>query len=380
MHRKKGIVYMHLVFFICILIINVLCTVNPDQLIIHYENKLIRKKVKKVKHIRKTIYIKDIQIESHSLYMHTDKNADVLVLIHGFAGSSLSFKDLFDDLSEHYNILAIDLPGFGRSHTNRSFEEISNVYENNTSEFHKESVIELLRILGIDNNNIILTGHSYGGYVSIKVAKDLIPKKLVLMCPAGIFPTLGKYGMYWAYFFDSCAPYFLSKANTRVHNLFPYITNNMSYNLHLLSNPKCIGQYFIKDKITIINKRACWNKPVLDHFNYIKCPITLIYSDTDTIIPLHSGEIIHTIYNHPLYTIKNSGHNILNKKNSRAITECITKENTHINHLYIDWSSIIPTDYMGSLNVHKTSTIIKKLYSIINDIVTEHKKHNQQSY
>src|ERR1035437_4309755 len=38
-----------------------------------------------------------------------------LVSIHGFSSSTYTWKDTFDDLSEKYHVIAVDLKGFGFS-------------------------------------------------------------------------------------------------------------------------------------------------------------------------------------------------------------------------------------------------------------------------
>ncbi len=38
-----------------------------------------------------------------------------LILVHGFAGSTYTWRELIPLLSEHYTLYAVDLPGFGLS-------------------------------------------------------------------------------------------------------------------------------------------------------------------------------------------------------------------------------------------------------------------------
>lgn len=50
----------------------------------------------------------------HHLY-RSDRGKPTLILLHGFLDSALTFRRLFPPLLEKYNIIACDLPGFGRT-------------------------------------------------------------------------------------------------------------------------------------------------------------------------------------------------------------------------------------------------------------------------
>jgi pimeloyl-ACP methyl ester carboxylesterase len=42
-----------------------------------------------------------------------DSTAPVLLMLHGFAGSSFMFRELFSQLADRYHLIAPDLPAFG---------------------------------------------------------------------------------------------------------------------------------------------------------------------------------------------------------------------------------------------------------------------------
>src|SRR5688572_33202304 len=44
-----------------------------------------------------------------------DKNKPTILLLHGFPSSSHMFRDLINDLSSEYHLIALDYPGFGQS-------------------------------------------------------------------------------------------------------------------------------------------------------------------------------------------------------------------------------------------------------------------------
>jgi len=119
----------------------------------------------------KSVKIKDFQIE----YILLGKGEDLLFL-HGGCGSFRAYEKFLYDLSKHYCIWAMSLPGAGKSsklHRNWNF----NIYPEIVYEFVKKNNIKPL-----------IAGHSFGGAVSIN-AKAKYPsafKNLILISSAGV--------------------------------------------------------------------------------------------------------------------------------------------------------------------------------------------------
>ena len=108
--------------------------------------------------------IKNIKIN----YKQYGEGKDV-VLLHGWGQNIEMMKPLGDNLSDHYKITIIDLPGFGLSN------EPDYAY---TIFDYTELVHELLKELKI--NNPIMMGHSFGGRIAIVYASKYDVDKLVL--------------------------------------------------------------------------------------------------------------------------------------------------------------------------------------------------------
>ena len=96
----------------------------------------------------------------------TQGNGKAIVLLHGFLESMKIWDDMVNELSSDYQVITIDLPGFGMSD---SFDSI------HTMEFMADIVNRLLDFLGIDK--CILVGHSMGGYIALSFAEKF-PEKL----------------------------------------------------------------------------------------------------------------------------------------------------------------------------------------------------------
>jgi pimeloyl-ACP methyl ester carboxylesterase len=90
--------------------------------------------------------------------LHTNKNK-TLVFLHGFCENSSLFQNQVAYFKQEFNILTIDLPGFGKSNT------INNITINKMADEVK-IVIDYLKI-----KQCYLFGHSMGGYVSLAFAK-----------------------------------------------------------------------------------------------------------------------------------------------------------------------------------------------------------------
>jgi pimeloyl-ACP methyl ester carboxylesterase len=98
-----------------------------------------------------------------------------IVLLHGFASSIYTWKDVLPVLAHDHDVLALDLPGFGQSDCPRdlSFDEYPKV------------VLSLLERLGVTRATLV--GNSMGGGVAVAVAAERprLVERLVLVDVAG---------------------------------------------------------------------------------------------------------------------------------------------------------------------------------------------------
>ncbi len=97
---------------------------------------------------------------------------EVIVFLHGWGSNKEIMKQGFGNKLQNFKHIYIDMPGFGKSENNYVLTTID--YANIMKIF--------LEKLGINPNEAIIAGHSFGG----KVATALCPKLLVLMSSAGI--------------------------------------------------------------------------------------------------------------------------------------------------------------------------------------------------
>jgi pimeloyl-ACP methyl ester carboxylesterase len=91
-----------------------------------------------------------------------DKNNPTILLLHGFPSSSHMYRDLINDLSEDYHLIAPDYPGFGQS-SSPSSSAYEYSFDNLTL-----TVNHFIDSLKLDK--IILYAHDYGGPVGFRIA------------------------------------------------------------------------------------------------------------------------------------------------------------------------------------------------------------------
>jgi len=107
-------------------------------------------------------------------------NGRPLVLVHGWGGSTRSLKSLIKQFSKNYQVIALDLPGFGKSDLPNKDWGITE---------YSEIIRELVKRLGIEKVNYF--GHSFGGSLGIFLATKY-PKLInhLVLCDSSYKRTL----------------------------------------------------------------------------------------------------------------------------------------------------------------------------------------------
>jgi pimeloyl-ACP methyl ester carboxylesterase len=100
------------------------------------------------------------EFEGRDLYYSISGKGPVLVLIHGFMETREMWEGFTDELSKHFTVICPDLPGHGKS---ACYSGTHTMY------FMAEAVRSILKSLSI--NQLVIAGHSMGGYVALHFAK-----------------------------------------------------------------------------------------------------------------------------------------------------------------------------------------------------------------
>jgi pimeloyl-ACP methyl ester carboxylesterase len=238
---------------------------------------------------------------------------DVFVFIHGTASASIIFFDVMKHIPS--KCVAIDLPNFGISgcidmDTHKSNEALVRCYA--------DIIGNTLIALDIMKNTI-LVAHSLGGFLSIYTAERYPVKRLVLLNPAGILPTLGIYGYYWGIFFKAGLPTTLFHLPMISRDLLIYIARcglngvTTEFWLSFFTNNENNGHEILQRLITLRPFYSYWNTPAINTLLdvYKKVPTHICFGEDDTIIPSHIGEFLDELTGGEImiHNIKNASHN-----------------------------------------------------------------------
>ena len=124
-----------------------------------------------------------IKVSDHDIryreYRTPEDNNPNLILIHGFGNNLHSWRSITPLLSEHYNIFALDLLGFGLSDKPIDYD-----YSNANQ---AKTVGEFADALKLDS--FIVGGHSLGGAIGLHVAKNNKKTKGLILFNPGIVNT-----------------------------------------------------------------------------------------------------------------------------------------------------------------------------------------------
>lgn len=231
-----------------------------------------------------------IELEGIKVSYDCAGNGDTIVLMHGWGGSALSFKPIFDYLSKSYRVYALDFPGFGKSDLPPNPWGTEN-YGNLVMRFLNEMLIEKTNIVA----------HSFGGRVAIWLAANFpgSVNKLVLVDSAGIKPkrTL-KYHIKVA----------VAKTGKRIflHSIFGKYGERLLNVLYRLVGSKDYQQQIGIMRSTLVK---VVNEDLRTLLPNIIAPTLLIWGENDKDVPLAYAKIMENeIKDAGLVILKDAGH------------------------------------------------------------------------
>ncbi|MEX2476998.1 MAG: alpha/beta fold hydrolase [Gracilimonas sp.] len=220
----------------------------------------------------------DLQNGATVSYIEAGSGDQTLILIHGLGSYLPAWSMNIDELSQHFKVIALDLPGYGQS---------SKDTEQHTIPFFAESVEQLMNELQIERTSLI--GHSMGGQIALYISAHSPEKieKLVLSAPAGFEQFTEQHK---AAFAATVSPEAIAAATDSM------IAQNM--NVNFVEFPES-AQFIIDDRIALKQSEdfddyaraqsesvfAMLNEPVWDLLSEIEQPTLVIYGNQDALIP-----------------------------------------------------------------------------------------------
>ncbi|RLA64091.1 MAG: hypothetical protein DRQ88_06510 [Epsilonproteobacteria bacterium] len=244
-------------------------------------------------------------------YLDIDNgHSETLLLIHGFSDSKDGFLAPAVHLSQKYNLLIPDLPGFGSNEKDPA--RTYSIYEIG------QSIKAFLEGLGIESPNIL--GVSLGAAVAMEVVllEPMFPKSLTLVSPAGFFDDEKTSIFHEILEGDNIfcieGPEDYEGLLDRVMVNKPHIPSPIKLHLsEMLSQEKEWLDKMATDIIGGVNDLSDKEKIAKLSYNQrvenIICPTLIIWGEGDTLFPLKLAEIPKTkIKNSKLIVMENVGH------------------------------------------------------------------------
>ncbi len=211
-------------------------------------------------------------------YVDEGQGDETIIFIHGLGSYLRAWQKNINGLKDDYRVIALDLPGYGKSSKNPHSGMMSH---------YAETVIAFMDHLNIQKAN--LAGHSMGGQISM-VASLQYPKrveKLLLVSPAG-----------FERFTEGQKDWFRDVMTLRSvkQTTVDAIETNLAYNFYNLPED---ANFMITDRIAMRTAndfdnycytvaqsvRGMVDEPVIDKLQEIKQPTLIIFAENDNLIP-----------------------------------------------------------------------------------------------
>lgn len=224
--------------------------------------------------------VKKIALDEKTTIAYTDEGSGehTIIFIHGLGSYLPAWKKNTAELKNNYRVIAIDLPGYGKS---------SKPNHSGMMEYYADVVYQFAQKLGL--KKVVLAGHSMGGQISMTAAMkypDFV-SHLILAAPAG-FERFTEGQKQW--FRDVMTVELVKTTPTQA------IRANLMVNFYNMPED---AEFMITDRIAMRGaagfENYCYavvrsvngmvDQPVIDKLNRIKQPTLIVFGENDNLIP-----------------------------------------------------------------------------------------------
>ena len=227
-----------------------------------------------------------------------------IICLHGFLASCFCFRHLIRDLQTNFQIVAIDIPPFGKSGKSSSFEYS---YRNIA-----RTLLQLLDTLKIDKGTII--GHSMGGQIALYMVHEQSHRfdKAILLASSGYLQRARRFAIFLSYlpFAHKLVKRHLIRTGGIQGNL-EQVVHDKSF----ISEEMKAGylEPFLKDEAIfralakmLRDREGDLSAEIL---RTISIPCYLIWGEEDRIVPLSVGRrLANDLPDARLYILQKTGH------------------------------------------------------------------------
>ena len=218
-------------------------------------------------------------------------DGNTVVLLHGWGSNISLFSSMTEILSKKYRVIAMDLPGFGKSDEPKKSWCV---------EDYADFVVDFLKDFNCDSYTFL--GHSFGGRIILKLFEKKPPfkiEKVILTGSAGVVPkkTFKQKASLKMY---KTARRFFSIAPMKL--LFPNAVDKMRKKRGSLDYNSA-SPIMRQTLVSVVNED-------LTHvFPFVNVPTLLIWGKNDTATPLSDGQLMEKLMPKAgLVVLENSGH------------------------------------------------------------------------
>lgn len=267
-----------------------------------------------------------------------------LLLLHGYGTtSSLSWRNVLPSLAEHYNIIAMDTPGFGRSSID---SDISGMSSGETLDMYCDFFSRFQEEVGLNSPYVV--AHSFGGFLFTHCASRYphLASNIMLADVPGFFPNNGGLDYTFAFYFSFGLPQSFIKlfmwgsfgemALFKIARMagLKWSDSMISYWHQFHMSPTlqsgAVVSKFVQFKYLYAGAENVALVPLMN----MTTPMSLLYGENDPIAPIHQGHFVSGlakgIHVSNLYIIPGIGHvPFLAKTKSQFIEMILDADITH---------------------------------------------------
>ena len=241
-----------------------------------------------------------------------EEEEEPFVCLHGVASSAFRYTDIINRLPPSRSAYSFDLPGYGVS-DNLDIPDGATGVE--VAEAYADVLAEAIAGLGLSRVHVV--GHSFGGMLAFYLERrhpDLVAR-MTIVSPAGLLPTLGSLGYYWAMVFYWGLPNSVLRA-TGLGRVIEWLTPKLisdastKLNIYIVCHPTANGHLNLSRFIGFYGQGtiAGWSHPCFRLLCAVKAPLSLVFGSDDTIIPAHQTEVVSMVFDKPVTVVDGMGH------------------------------------------------------------------------
>jgi pimeloyl-ACP methyl ester carboxylesterase len=223
---------------------------------------------------------KFVTVKGCKIYYEETGKGVPLLLLHGFFRTSSYWKDFVLDFSKTYRVIAVDLPGHGRS----DYMDTSEIYSHKMA---AEYIMAFLDALHIDSTYVM--GASSGAVISLYLAtlKPELTKKIIVI--AGQL-------------------YFSSSTRSIISSMGPGVEDPKRLEPSIQAHGTVKGPLLLRQ---FWNFRKLYGDPTFtpDALATIKAKTLIIHGDDDNVAPVKNAwEMFQNIPQANLWIVPSGGH------------------------------------------------------------------------